>query len=500
MADPNSYLITSPIYYVNAQPHVGHAYTTVLTDIIARRQRLNGLSVLLTTGTDEHGAKVAEVARGQKKTPKRFVDEQAELFKIAWQALGISYDDFIRTTEPRHEQAVELFLRQLKASGAVYEGVYEGLYCTGCEAFVDPGDLQDGLCPFHNRVPETVKEKNWFFQLSKYRDELVKRITNDKIIITPEVRKREVLSFLARGLKDISISRENQPWGIPLPFDPKQTVYVWVDALINYLTVAGFGADKAKQAAYWPAACHIIGKDILRFHCVIWPALLLAVGLEPPRQIFVHGFFTIDGQKMSKTLGNVIAPEDLVAKFGPEGARYVLVRHITPGEDTDIGLDKFSETYNAELKNGVGNLFARVLKLAQKTEGFVISVPEKHTATDLIRQSWVSYHQAFNNFNLAAALEQTQRLVAWSNRSVDTEKPWTINRPDELAQVLAPILEVLRHIGLQLLPFTPRTAGTILKHLGVKLPANWLPSQFAAFEQWTPGVILATPATEHLFS
>lgn len=500
MTDPSAYLITTPIYYVNDRPHIGHAYTTVLADVIARWQRLQGKDVLFATGTDEHGAKIARVAKAAKKTPQRFVDEQAEIFKQTWHALTINYDDFIRTTETRHIEAAELFLLQLKASGTLYQDTYEGLYCTGCEAFVKPGDLVKGRCALHKLEPEKVKEKNWFLKLAQFRDELVKRVTADQIAIVPAARQREFLNFLEAGLEDISISRENQPWGIPLPFDAAQTIYVWVDALINYLTVAGFPHNKEKLERYWPAALHIIGKDIVRFHCAIWPAMLLAVGLEPPKQILVHGYITIGGQKMSKTLGNVILPQDLIERFGPDGARYLLVRQMSPGEDVDITLAHLTDTYTAELKNGLGNLFSRTLTLAQRAKRLEFTAAAQPEAERLVTEAWRNYRAGFDQFNLSSALGSATALINWANRFVDTAKPWAIKEPAKLAAVIYPVLEVTRHMALQLLPFVPKTANLMLQHLGVKLPATFLPNQFAASQTWAAVPLKILPESVHLFS
>lgn len=498
---PNeSFYITTPIFYANARPHIGHTYTAVLTDVMARYQRLLGKTVLFATGMDEHGANIARKAHEAKKQPKTFVNEQAALFKAAWQTLNISYDDFIRTTEARHEEAVAYFLKRLKASDTVYEGTYEGLYCTGCEAFKDHSELSEGKCPLHNRAPEKVKEKNWFFKLSAFRDELARRITADEIRIIPESKKREMLSFLSRGLNDISISRENQPWGIPIPFDPTQTVYVWVDALINYLTVVGYPNNKEKLARFWPATWHVLGKDISRFHCIIWPALLLAVGIEPPRGLFVHGFLTVDGQKMSKTLGNVVAPETLVEKFGVDGARYVLLRQMVPGEDSDVALEKLTAIYTAELKNGLGNLLSRTLTLAQRARLEKLAPVAHPEAERLTAASWQAYHAALAEFNFSAALGATAQLVSWANRFVDSAKPWTIKNDVQLNRTLFPVAEVIRHCILQLLPFIPRAAALAAGHLGLKLTAVLLPNQLAGLQQWAASPLTIGSESVHLFS
>ncbi|HYC79993.1 MAG TPA: methionine--tRNA ligase, partial [Candidatus Binatia bacterium] len=361
--EKRKFYITTPIYYVNAKPHIGSAYTTIAADVLARLHRLLGHETLFLTGTDEHGAKIAEAAQAAGKKPQEFVDEVSAQFSLAWDILSIAPDDFIRTTEPRHKAAVKIFLEKLKESGKLYEGEYEGLYCVGHEAFIKESDLVDGVCPDHKTKPELLKEKNWFFKLSDYQDILKKRIESDEIQIWPQARKNEVLSFISQGLEDTAISRPNVKWGIPLPWDENQTAYVWVEALFNYCSAIGYGADDERYKKFWPADIHLMGKDIIKFHCVIWPALLLAIKEPTPKAIYANGFFTSGGQKMSKSLGNVIDPVEWAQKYGPDAVRYFVLREVPFGQDGDVSEEKFLARYNGDLANGLGNLFSRLTNM-----------------------------------------------------------------------------------------------------------------------------------------
>src|SRR5579883_809858 len=480
------YYITTPIYYVNDVPHIGHAYTTVAADVLARHHRRLGDDVLFLTGTDEHGAKIAEAATRHGVTPKAYVDEIVERFKSAWRALEISNDFFIRTSDPRHEAGVAAFLETLYNAGDIYKGVYEGLYCVGCEQFKTEEDLVNGLCPYHNLAPKWYSEENYFFRLSKYQDALLNALTDpsdpNHYLVNPPARLNEVLGKLRLGLTDVSISRASLTWGVPLPFDPNQVVYVWVDALLNYITAIGYPANPAEFHHYWPANLHLMAKDILWFHAILWPAMLLAAGLRPPREIFAHGFFTIGGQRMSKTLGNVIAPSDLVEKFGADAARYLLLTDFPFGTDGDVNLDGFVNRYNAELANDLGNLLNRTVSMVNRYLGSAVPAPGPAEAADqeLKAMALAMFEQmdrAFAGLEFVAAADAVRAVVARANRYVEEMAPWKLARTDpaRLATVLAYLAETERLIAVALWPFMPTISERMLDQLGANniLTPGW---------------------------
>jgi methionyl-tRNA synthetase len=452
------FYVTTPIYYVNDVPHVGHAYTTIAADVLARYHRLLGKDVFFLAGTDEHGAKVAEAAKEAGKKPKVFCDQVVSRFIDTWKKLNISNDYFIRTTDSRHEKIVQELLQKAYGNSHIYKGTYEGLYCVGCEKFLTETDLADGRCPLHpNREPVKQREKNYFFKLSAFKDKLIEAIEdkNDKnhYEILPEERKNEILGKLKQGLDDISISRAAVGWGIPIPWDKKQTIYVWVDALLNYYTATQFLKDKSK---FWPAELHLIGKDILWFHTVIWQAFLLAAALPLPKQVFAHGFFTINGKKMSKSLGNVISPDYLIKKFGVDGARYLMLSACPFGSDGDISLEKFKIQYNADLANGLGNLVARIAKLCEKSDFKFKKFDGSNHRTHK------KFYQLMMTYRFDQALKFIWDKISVLDHFIDTTKPWKL-KEKKLKDTLDTLVVKIREIAILLYPFLPETAEKIEK-------------------------------------
>ena len=457
------FYITTPIYYANDKPHIGSAYTTIAADVIARYHRIvAGDDVLFLTGTAEHGTKITRSAESAGKSPQEFVDDVSAQFKTAWEKLHILPDDFIRTTEERHTKSVEIFFEKLKASGKIYEGDYKGLYCVGHEAFIKESELNEqGLCPDHKTKPEQVSERNWFFKLSEYQDILKKKIESGEFLIEPDFRRNEVLAFIDRGLEDIAISRQNVPFAILLPWDKDQTIYVWLDELFNYCSAIGYGSDEEKFKKYWPADVHLVGKDIIKFHCVIWPALLLAIKEELPKKVFAHGFFTIDGQKISKTIGNVIDPVELAEKYGGDAVRYFVLREIPFGYDGDFSLTKFTERYDADLANALGNLISRVTNLIEKNcEGQVPKQVESPKRAENLQKF-------IEEFRLHDALENIWENVRWANQFIDQAKLWELPKknPALFEDVISSLVALLKQVSLELAPFLPETATKIDKIL-----------------------------------
>jgi len=465
-----NFFITTPLYYVNDKPHLGHFYTTVLGDVLARYKKEQGFNTFFSTGVDEHGNKIDNAAKKAGQSPQAFSDKISSQFIDIWQRLNINYSDFIRTTGDKHKKSVFYFLKQLKNKDYLYEGIYKGLYCEGCETFIQETELDEkGFCPNHNKKPENIKEKNWFFKLSVFQEKLILLIKNNKLKIEPDARKKEVLGFLKQGLKDISISRESVKWGIPLPWDKSQITYVWIEALINYLTALDYPWEKKIQISnyklqkYWPADIHLIAKDILKFHAIIWPAMLLAIGLDLPKKIFAHGFFTINGQKMSKTLGNVITPEELIDKFGVDGARYVVLAEITADKDTDVSWGKLENRYNSDLKNNIGNSFSRIIVLAQKNniKEFSCFVSKNIKAT--INKITKNFNTQIDNINISLAIQETQKLVNFLNSYLDKTKPWQEKDIEKNKETLTNSFNILFHTAELLKAIMPEKTKMILK-------------------------------------
>ena len=457
------FYLTTAIPYVNASPHLGFALEVVQADVIARYQRSLDNDVYFLAGTDENALKNVQAAKKEGINTQQLVDRNSQKFYELKKALNLTYDDFIRTTEKRHLKGSQALWQACKKED-IYKKQYQGLYCVGCEAYYTKKDLIDGKCPEHKKEPDMVEEENYFFRLSKYQDWLEDLISTDKLKIIPQTRKNEVLAFIHRGLEDFSISRtikRAHSWGIPVPGDPKQIIYVWFDALANYITALGWhNKDKLFQK-YWPADLHIIGKGITRFHAIYWPAMLKSAGIPLPKKEFVHGYITIEGEKISKSLGNVINPFELVKKYGVDAIRYYLLREIPAYGDGDFSISRFKELYNADLANGLGNLVARVAKLCEtKNCSPQISFPT--TISDELENHRYHTHLECYEFNLA--LEAIWRIIKDTDVLIDTEKPWT-KSDIEVKNCLSNAVQNILDIAYALQPFLPKTAKRIKKQL-----------------------------------
>ena len=458
------FYVTTPIYYVNDRPHLGHSYTTIAADVLARYFRLQGERVFFLTGTDEHGAKIEKAAQKADKTPKQLCDQNSKIFRKTWENLNISYDNFIRTTDADHIKTVQKVLQILYDKKFIYKGIYEGFYCVGCEQYKTKTDLINGKCPEHQIKPEIIREENYLFKLSQFEDILRKKIKSDEFEIIPKERKNEVLGFLKRGLQDISISRQKVKWGIPLPFDKKHTAYVWVDAFLNYLTGLGWKGDIKNLPEFWPPNIHLMSKDILRVHATIWPALLLALDMPLPRKLFIHGYFTINGQKMSKSLGNVIWPEELIEKFGVDATRYLLLSSCSFGKDGDISWQKLIERYNSDLASGIGNLVSRVITMSVKSNP-KSQIPNSKFKKE-INKTRREYKKALEEFKFNKVLEEIWKLISFCDRYIEKERPWEKSKNQE--QTIKNLLFALMNIAEMLEPFLPETSESILKQIKAK--------------------------------
>ncbi len=476
----DTFYITTPIYYVNDVPHIGHAYTTVACDVIARYRRLRGEKVFFLTGTDEHGQKVARAAEEKGLDPRTWTDQVLPRWKEVWERLDISYDDFIRTTEVRHIRPVQEFVQRLYDRGEIYLGTYEGPYCVFCEEFKIEAELIDGNCPIHGRPVERISEDNYFFQLSRFQDDLLRLYQERPELVAPEQRRNEVTAFVKGGLQDLSISRTSFDWGIPIPWDPKHVMYVWVDALQNYITAAGFGSDPERFQATWPADVHMVGKDILRFHAVIWPAMLMAGGLEVPRTVFAHGWLLVGGEKMSKTKLTGIHPFDLLDHFGVDAYRYYFLREVPFGQDGSFSWESMVTRSNAELANGLGNLTSRVLAMVQSYFDGVVPEPPDRGAGGRLADGAARLAEEFERHMVALELTEAVGAVAEfvreANRYLVEAAPWKLaNDPDhrgELAHSLYASLEALRLLAVFVSPIMPGAARRIWEQLGLPEPLD----------------------------
>jgi len=463
----DKFYITTSIAYTNAPPHIGFALELVQADLLARHKRKKGKETRFLTGTDEHGQKIAKKAKEKGMKPKDFVDKTVADFHSLVDGLNISNDDFIRTTDrEKHWPSVKKVWKKLDKNNDLYKKKYTGYYCVGCEAFLTERDLEDGVCPNHDKAPEKVEEENYFFKLSDYEEEIQKMISEDEVRIIPDSRKNEVLSFLSEGVRDISVSRsaDKLEWGIPVPGDESQKMYVWVDALSNYISALNYAEEGEKFKKFWPADVHCIGKDITRFHCVIWLGILLAIGLELPRNIFVHGFITSGGKKMSKSIGNVVDPFELLEKYGTDPVRYYLLSGIPPAGDGDFTIEKFENKYNSDLADGLGNLLSRSVGLATK-KGVEFEKGRKPGSKirKRVKKTEKEVDELVENFEFKKALEEIWDLIHFTDGYIEKKRPWEESWDQE--KVIFETLYICYSLHELLLPFLPGTAKKVKKQI-----------------------------------
>ena len=482
----NKYFISTAIPYVNADPHIGFALELIQADVLARHNRQVGDQVFFVTGTDENALKNIQAAEKAGEDVKKFVDERARTFKKLTEALNISNDDFMRTTEERHIRGAQKFWQACKSED-IYKKSYKGLYCVGCEEFKTQKDLIEGVCPEHRTKPEIVEEENYFFKLSKYQDKLLKLVESDELKITPSSRKNEILEFIRGGLEDFSISRSRERaknWGIPVPGDDSQIMYVWFDALTNYINALGYGislvGEDARFKEFWEngQTAHLVGKGITRFHAMYWPAMLLSAGLALPKEIFVHGYVTVDGEKISKSIGNVVDPFHVVEKYGVDSVRYFLLREIPSGEDGDFSYKKLEERYNGDLANGLGNLVQRVATLIENNlDGELIYSKDKSDKHEGNNMNSESYDNAIKEFRLHDALGQIWKLVTEANQYIDERKPWieVKDNPENFLKTMTTLVGMIHRVAWLLQPFLPETAQKIAQVFGDDLSNKEIP-------------------------
>ena len=490
--EKETFYISTPIYYPSDKLHIGHAYCTTIADSMARYKRLTDVDVLFVTGSDEHGQKIQRKAAEQNITPKEYVDKIVAGFQALWEKLNISNDEFIRTTEKRHYNVVQEIFKKIYDKGDIYKSTYEGLYCTPCETFWIERQLVDGKCPDCGRPVETVQEESYFFRMSKYQDRLLQFIEDNPDFIQPVSRKNEMINFIKGGLEDLCISRTTFDWGIPVPIDNKHVIYVWFDALSNYLTAAGYLSDTEKFNKFWPADIHLVGKEIVRFHTIIWPIILMALELELPKKVYGHGWLVVDGDKMSKSKGNVIDPVALIDEFGADSIRYFLLREINLGLDGNFSREALIQRINADLANDLGNLLHRTLSMVNKFNGGLVKntkvLEDVDTELIALAQNTVKqYQDSMDKMEISVAIRTVWNLISRSNKYIDLTGPWALakdeSKQERLQTVMYNLIESLRIISVLIAPFMPNTAPKIWKQLGL---GEFSKVKFKDIKEWGP--------------